>query len=530
MTPAELRVGDTCVIDVKVENVSDKVTHVYYMTIYQATPLVIADSEGKAVKSRQTGDYGWPHPKEFFHLIKPGDTFATQIKGRVSVKWARAGELPADPAKRDVALLSQDMAYGLGRPGKFTAQLHLIADDRRVAEGKRYGIDPVWTGEMHSNTVAFSVRHMTREELDGFIETLRTGAEEQRREAIRVLAAHGDRQAVPALLDILNKGPGPLQRPVADALGGIQDTSVVPDLLAFYKRFADRGDRASGEFKQCVLQAWSVLEPDKQKRAELFVGVLKSDAAVESRKYAAWNLVYLKHPQRIPTLLAAARDGDRRMQWAAIDVLGSVARETPGEARAQIATALVEILKSAPDRTVRSRAAGALRNVADKSVVPAPSWRGRTPSQCSSSSRRARSARVRPMRRSGRSGASSNDTVDGAGAMPARAVATMSLRACLALLVFAPLRRQTVVPKTNGVASTRSHSRVPSLRIAGRGMWAPFGSEATGGGAVAAVDSAREGLRSDGRTAMMPTAGGEWSCRAGVTGKASASRPESSSP
>jgi len=371
MTPAELRVGDTCVIDVKVENVSDKVTHVYYMTIYQATPLVIADSEGKAVKSRQTGDYGWPHPKEFFHLIKPGDTFATQIKGRVSVKWARAGELPADPAKRDVALLSQDMAYGLGRPGKFTAQLHLIADDRRVAEGKRYGIDPVWTGEMHSNTVAFSVRHMTREELDGFIETLRTGAEEQRREAIRVLAAHGDRQAVPALLDILNKGPGPLQRPVADALGGIQDTSVVPDLLAFYKRFADRGDRASGEFKQCVLQAWSVLEPDKQKRAELFVGVLKSDAAVESRKYAAWNLVYLKHPQRIPTLLAAARDGDRRMQWAAIDVLGSVARETPGEARAQIATALVEILKSAPDRTVRSRAAGALRNVADKSVVPA---------------------------------------------------------------------------------------------------------------------------------------------------------------
>ena len=79
----------------------------------------------------------------------------------------------------------------------------------------------------------------------------------------------------------------------------------------------------------------------------------------------------MKHPQRIPALIAAARNSDRRMQWAAIDVLGWVAREDGRETRAQIAAALVELLKRAPDRTVRSRAAAAMRNLAHESVVPA---------------------------------------------------------------------------------------------------------------------------------------------------------------
>jgi HEAT repeat protein len=172
-------------------------------------------------------------------------------------------------------------------------------------------------------------------------------------------------------MGVLAKGPGPLQQAAAAALGSIHDTSAVPDLLALYKRFAGRTDPVSGEFARCVLDAWSALEPDEQKKAALFVEVLGSDAAVEARSSMAWRLVRLKHPQRIPALLAAARDNDPRMQWSAIDVLGSVARETPGEAEPQIAAALIDLLKNAPDQTVRSRAAGALGNVADKAVVPA---------------------------------------------------------------------------------------------------------------------------------------------------------------
>ena len=371
MTPAELRVGDTCVIKLTVENVSDKATHVYYRTVYLATALVIANAQGEAVKSRQTATYNWPHPKEFFHPIEPGKSYTTQIKGRVACKWLRAADLPADPAERALILDTGDMAHAIDRPGKFTAHIHLAADAKTVAEGKRYGVEPVWTGELDSNVVAFSVRRMSREELDGLIAKLRTGTEEEQREAIQVLAANADRQAAPALLAILRKGPGPLERAAADALGAIQQTSVVPGLLALYKRFADRGDRTSGEFKQCVLQAIQALTPDRERLADLFVSILKSDAATETRSYAAWQLPWLKHRERIPALLAAAKGADRRMQWAAIDVLGSVAERAPGEARSQIAAALVEILQKDPDRTVRSRAAGALGNVADKSVVPA---------------------------------------------------------------------------------------------------------------------------------------------------------------
>jgi HEAT repeat protein len=283
----------------------------------------------------------------------------------------RAADVPADPADRELLLNSGDTAHEIGRPGSFTAHVHLVVGDKEVALGKRYGFEPVWTGTLHSNSVAFSVRRMTAEELDAALRAVTDGTPEEQLEAVEVLKASAARKAVPVLMGVLGKGPGPLHRAAADALGRIQDTSALPGLLALYKRLADRGDPVNGEFARCVLDAWSALEADEQKRAELFVEVLGSAAAVETRSGAAWRLVHMKHPQRIPALLAAARDGERRMQWAAIDVLGSAAREAPGEARSQIATALIDILKTAPDRTVRSRAASALGNVVEESVVPA---------------------------------------------------------------------------------------------------------------------------------------------------------------
>jgi HEAT repeat protein len=371
LTPATLRVGDPYVFDVRVENVSDTVTHLHFPTVYQAERLSIEDQQGGVVKRRQTCRYNMPHPKTFFHLIKPGERFTVQIKGRVAWKWVRAADLPADPADREFVLESHDMAHEIGRLGEFTAHIHLAADGKTVEQGKRYGIEPVWTGTMNSNAVAFNVRRLSRKDLDAAILAVRNGTVKEQAEAIEVLAANADRQAVPVLMGALAKGPGPLQRAAADALSRIQDRSAVPGLLGLYRRFAGRSDRGSGELKQCLLLAWSALEPDEQKRAALLVEVLESDAAVEARSHAAWSLVHLKHPRRIPALLAAARGEDPRGQWAAIDVLGSVARETPGETRSQIAAALVELLSRAPDGTSRSRTARALGHVGDKSVVPA---------------------------------------------------------------------------------------------------------------------------------------------------------------
>jgi HEAT repeat protein len=371
MAPAELRVGDSYVFDVAVENVSDTATHLHFPTVYRAQRLTVKTQAGDAVKLRPTAHYKPVHPKTAFHLIKPGERFTTQIKGRVTCKWVRAVDLPADPADRELLLDSKDTAHEISRPGEFTAHIHLAADDKTVAQGKRYGFEPVWTGELDSNVVALRVRRMTRQELDAVIGTLRGGTEKEQLEAIQVLRANADRQAVPDLMGVLAKGPGPLHGAAADALGAIQDPSIVADLLALYKRFAGRTDPVNGEFARCVLDTWSSLEADEQKRAALFVEVLGSDTSVEARSSAAWRLVHLEHPQRIPALLAAAREDNPRMQWAAIDVLGSVARDAQGEAGQQIAAALIEILKKAPDRRVRSRAASALGNVNDKSVVPA---------------------------------------------------------------------------------------------------------------------------------------------------------------
>ena len=371
LTPTTLRVGHAYVLDVSVENVSDTATHLHFPPVGQVERLTIRNQHGDEVKRRPMRVHGPMPPQAFFHLIKPGERFTAQIKGRVACQSVPAVDQPAAGADRWLLLDSQDVAHEIGRPGDFTAHIRLAADDKTVAQGKRSGIEPVWTGTMDSNSVAFSVRQMTRQELEAVIRAVGNATEKEQLEAVEVLRAVADRRAVPALMGVLAKGPGPLQHAAAVALGSIQDTSAAPDLLALYKRFAGRTDPVSGEFARCVLDAWSALEPDEQKKAALCIEVLGSDAAVEARSSMAWRLVRLKHPQRIPALLAAARDNDPRMQWSAIDVLGSVARETPGEAEPQIAAALIDLLKNAADRTVRSRAASALGNVANKAVVPA---------------------------------------------------------------------------------------------------------------------------------------------------------------
>jgi len=371
MSPTALRVGDPFVIDVKVQNASDKPVRLYYPSVYLAQQLVIRNEKGDIVRCRQTAVYGPPDRRTFFRPIKPGETFRTQIKGRIRFKFIRAADLPAKGAKREILFDCRDTAHDIARPGKFTARLRLTADEKALALAKRLGIGPVWTGALDSDPLAFSVRRMTREELDKIMETLRTGVKEGGREAIQVLAANADRQAVPALMEILTKGPGPLAVPAADALGAIQDTSVVPDLLALYKLLSKHRRDDPERFQPILLRTISALTPDPRKRADLFVEILASDASVEARSYAASGLAFLKHPQRLTALVEAAKDGDPRMRRAVASVLGNLAEFAPAKAKSKYTGPLVQIMKSDADRTVRSRAAAALANSGDKSVVPA---------------------------------------------------------------------------------------------------------------------------------------------------------------
>ena len=371
VTRRMVRVGDEFVVGVKVQNLLDEPTHLYYETIYRAIPLVVTTEEGEALQKRMTARYDVPHPKAHFQQIAPGDTLDVEIRGRVATKFVRAADLPARDEDRIILLDFGDTVCELPGLGTYAVHLDLAATDKTVAQGKSLGIDPVWLGRLVSPAAKLAVRRMAPAELDAVIETLRTGNEEQQLEAIEVIKAVADRRAVPALMAVLDAGPGPLARKVSDALVRIQDTSVAPRLLALYRRFSVNRAQDPNEYLPALLGAIQGLSPDPAAVAGLFVEILESDAPVQAKQSAAWRLFNIDHPGRIPALLAAAKSGVPRVQWSAVDVLGVIASQLPPEEKDKITTPLTEIMKTDPDRKVRSRVAHALAQAGDPSVVPA---------------------------------------------------------------------------------------------------------------------------------------------------------------
>jgi HEAT repeat protein len=367
MKPTELRIGDPFVVTVEIANVSDKAVTFFYQDLYQAMKLEIRSDAGKVVKSQMLVVYDWPNPKRFYRRIEPGKTFTAEMKGRAKVQFATAADLAKDPATRAVMIDFHDVGFLAEGPGKFSATLHLSADEKTVEQGKHFGFDEVWTGELAGNAVAFSMRPMTREELDGFIAQVRFGKEDEQRAAIEVLSANADRNAVGALMGILTVGTEPHLRAAADALVRIHDTSVLPDLLALYRLRSKYGDERAGELQSILLNAIRGLQADQKKLGDLFIDVLKSDASVEARQTAAWNLAMSDHPQALEALIAAAKTHEPRMQYAAIDALTTLGHRRGKE---KAVPPLIDILKTDPEGSVRGRAANALGQLGDKSAVP----------------------------------------------------------------------------------------------------------------------------------------------------------------
>jgi HEAT repeat protein len=367
--PAKLRVGDSLAIQVEIKNVSADDICLHYQNLYQAGKLTIKNERGGTVPSMQTVRYNWPHPKEFFHVIKADQTFTEQIKGRVEMKFIRAQDAPADLTAHPLQIDFHDVAQQIEQSGRFTATLRLIADEKTVSTGTQFGFNRIWTGELVSNGIEFSVRRMRRDELDKVIAQLRTGSDEEKAEAIEVIKANKDRQAVRELMSLLTSRKGPL-RAVSDTLVRIQDTSILPDLLDLYRISARYGTNGRGEFQRTLLQTISGLESDRRKIDALFIEVVKSNALVDARQYAASHLGSRDDPQVVAALFEAAGKEPPQVQWAAIDALGWIGSRREVADKKEIIEPMAEILKTAPNSKVRRRAASALGRVGSGLVVP----------------------------------------------------------------------------------------------------------------------------------------------------------------
>jgi len=356
---ADLRVGDEFVLNVRVQNTSDKTVRLYLPSEYLAGHLEITDQAGKRVPSEMTAKYESGPVAQSFREIKPAVVYDTQIRGRLRFEFVPASSLPGEGSPRRILLDSRDTAHYLAKAGMLTAAFRLACDAQTVKLGRRYAVKPVWTGELVSNAVAFSVRLMTREELDSETAKLDAGRQEEIAEAAAVLGANADRAAVPALVKALCGGPGEAGQAASNALRAIQDRSVVAELVARYKQADENGPQ------RAILETIVGLAPDDESTVDLLAEVLKSQASWEARQYAAGEMTYLAQRRVIKVthlLMEAAGYKDPIVQYPAIDGLASLSSDG---LRSMIAIRLREIMKSDPDRTVRGRAAGALGMMGD---------------------------------------------------------------------------------------------------------------------------------------------------------------------
>lgn len=369
--PAEVRIGEEFVVRISIRNVSDKPTNVRFETVYCALTLVIRNEKGDQVRCiAGPTRYNMPMPKEYYHLVKPGETYDTEVRGRTRFNFTPAAKLPANDADREIRFDLRDVMTDAIRPGKFTVALRLVVGDKQVDQGKAFGIEPVWTGELASNVAEFSVRPMARKDLDVNAVLIGAGTVDERREAIAVAAANADRGSVKVLMGVLAQGEG-LLREAADALAAAQDTSVLPELMALYRKSLAEPKRDPGPWPAAIIMAIRQIEPDRAKVVAFIIEVLKSNAPAEARSAAIWSLWGEKGPEFAAAIVDLAKKPEPRMQGAAIDALAGLGGQMPRQEKSKISVPLVEILKSDPDATVRARAAGALRTVGDPSVAPA---------------------------------------------------------------------------------------------------------------------------------------------------------------
>jgi len=359
LSQRDLRVGDPLVVGVKIQNVSDQPITIHYApAYYEGERLAVETAQGEAISSFKSGITEGLFSKPAFERIAPGATFTTSINGRAMLEWANRSYLAPSNPDRPVILNFRDVSFRLGAPGTFRMSLRLSSDDDTAALGKRYDT-LLWTGAVESNAVPFSVRLRTREELDRTIEELRSGATDEKAQAVQVIIANADREAMPALVEAMAAGVAG----ASEAVGALGDSSLVPRLMQMYR------ETQSDAQKEAVLDALQMASRDV---FDFFAEVLGSEPSDMTRRTAAVrmaDMAWMRKVSAVHALLAVLKTPDSPPKWGAIDGLAKL--EDYCLLRPMVVSGLVTAMKSDPDRTVRQRAAGALSSIGDASVVPA---------------------------------------------------------------------------------------------------------------------------------------------------------------
>ena len=362
------RVGDPIEVRLQVQNVSGEKLTFYYPPDYRARLLEIRNEKGEPVNKVMTAiTEGWMHNKPYVTL-QPAEVFRAAFHGKAGFRIPRLKAGERSPPVLGIDFHDDAMLYELVRPGTFTVAFHLAADEKAAAQAAQRGVASVWQGDLSSNTLTFQVQAATRDELDAAIRDLREGTPQKKQQAIQLLGAHMDGKAVPALVEILLNGPQETRPSARAALAGIRDPSIVPDLLARYRK------ATSADLRRSLLEIIDS-STDVTQSWPLYLEIAKSDVSRDEKHRAVSRLVDLRRPEVVPILVRMARSGDPIAQRFAIDLISTVLevgrQKFVQEVLTQLTDELLDILKNDKDRTVRSRAASALRYAQEPAVVPA---------------------------------------------------------------------------------------------------------------------------------------------------------------
>jgi hypothetical protein len=366
--PTDIKVGETLVIDVEIKNVSPKDICFYYQDLYQAEMLAIKNEKGNIISSSQTARYNWPNPKEFFRQIKAGQSFKKQMKGRVALKSVSALQKQIK-TNRSLVIDFFDIAQQIENTGIFTAYLVIKEDQQKETMGKSFGFANIWTGELISNEITLNVKQMTREELDKIIAQLNTGTKEQVIDALEIIKANADKNAVKELMTLLRNSKMPIDK-ISGALVQIQDSTILPELQQMYQASSKNNLDEQTEYQMYILQTINGLEPNQQKLDELMIKIVKSQDTIPARQYAASYLEMRDNPDAIPALVSVVNNGPRNVQLSATQALGTIGGRLKIEDKPMIIKPLADIIKNNTDSDVRQRAVNALGNVGSNLVVP----------------------------------------------------------------------------------------------------------------------------------------------------------------
>lgn len=143
-----LSVRDKFIVDIKIQNLGYDSVYLYYMDVYEAGILDIRDENGEPIKAERRVMYKLlPEDGRSFHLIKPGEIFEKQLKGRL-VRKVSVGGTTGAAREKQLILEFDDIEYRLADRSKFTVGIVFEADGQTAVLGEKVGKKPVWMGDL----------------------------------------------------------------------------------------------------------------------------------------------------------------------------------------------------------------------------------------------------------------------------------------------------------------------------------------------------------------------------------------------